>query len=329
MRARPPIRTAIALAATALIVVTGANAVTEVPIVSRGGGSDHFSTVRATTPTPTDRTVAFIASVDDYADALAAAPATTLEHNRVLLVSRTAIPPSTAVELTRIRPATIAVLGGTDAVDDAVVSALRRYTTGSVTRIVGRDHDATAAAISATAFGPGVSAVYVASDHSLVDALLAGAAASRTGVPLLLIDRDGIAPPIARELIRLRPASIIIVGGIFAVSEKIAHLLGAYTTGPVTRETGADEYATAVAVSRVSFSTTASTVYLVMRSTLTPALLTRAVAAGLAGGPLLLVPGTCIPLKVSAEIARLNPTSVTILGETGGISSAMASISPC
>ena len=328
MRARAPIRWAIVLVAVALIVVTGGTAVGELPLVAGGRGPDGISTAQTLNATLTNRPAALIASSNDYPDALAALPAAALRGGPLLLVTHSAIPPSTAAELTHVRPATIAVLGGTQAVDDSVVHALRGYTSGPVTRVGGRDHNTTTAAISAATFGPGVTAVYIASDRSFADVLVAGAAAARARVPLLLIARDGIAPSTERELTRLRPASIVIVGGIFGVSEKLAHLLATYTTGSVTREAGADEYDTAVAVSRTSFPTTASTVYVATGDTSSVSL-ADAVAAGLTAGPLLLVHGTCVPRNVTAEITRLNPTSVVVLGEEHTTSGAAVSLHPC
>ncbi len=46
-------------------------------------------------------------------------------------------------------------------------------------------------------------------------------------------------------------------------------------------------------------------------------------AAALRGGPLLLVPGTSVPEAVSAELLRLDPDRVTILGGTGVVTDAV------
>jgi len=272
--------------------------------------------------------VVFIARGDAYADALAGTPAAATDGGPVLLVSPDAIPPATATELTRLKPAKIIVLGGTLAVSDQVVSGLAAFTTGSVTRIAGADRYQTAADISAATFAPGVPAAFIATDLGFADALAGGAAAGLRKSPILITSVDAIPSATAAELTRLKPASIVILGGIGAVSDAVATQLAAYTTGAVTREAGADRIATAVAVSQASFPNTAAAVYLATGFNF-PDALAGGVAAALAPGPLLLVSGDCLPAPVSAEITRLDPAKVFILGGPLAVGPNVASLSVC
>ena len=60
--------------------------------------------------------------------------------------------------------------------------------------------------------------------------------------------------------------------------------------------------------------------------------LAGAAPVGHADGPLLLVPGTSIPASVAAELDRLNPARIIILGGTGvvsdGVKQALAAYVP-
>jgi len=110
-----------------------------------------------------------------------------------------------------------------------------------------------------------VGETYIVSDTSFADALVAGAAAAAARAPILIVSHDGVPAATAQELSRLRPASIVIVGGPFAISEKVTGLIAASTSGTVTTEAGTDRYGTSVAVSQASFPTTAPAVYLASR----------------------------------------------------------------
>jgi len=68
--------------------------------------------------------VVYIATGLNFPDALAGAPAAGLNGAPVLLVKYDSIPPATATELARLRPARIVILGGAGVVSAAVARAL-------------------------------------------------------------------------------------------------------------------------------------------------------------------------------------------------------------
>ena len=87
------------------------------------------------------------------------------------------------------------------------------------------------------------------------------------------------------------------------------------------RLAGANRYATAVAVSKATYGSV-NTVFIATGANFPDALAGGAVA-GIAGVPLLLVPGTSLPDVVRAELLRLDPSSVVVLGSTGVVSSGL------
>ncbi|MEO8247619.1 MAG: glycosyl hydrolase family 18 protein, partial [Chloroflexota bacterium] len=80
-------------------------------------------------------------------------------------------------------------------------------------RVSGTDRYATAAAVSASAYGPGVPIVYIATGASFPDALAGGPVAGRDGGPVLLTWRDQLPGVTRTELERLQPSRIVVLGG--------------------------------------------------------------------------------------------------------------------
>lgn len=87
----------------------------------------------------------------------------------------------------------------------------------------------------------------------------------------------------------------------------------------VSRVSGADRYATAVAVSQREFPGTASVVY-VASGLNYPDALSAGPAAVAAGGPLLLTATNSLPSSVATEISRLKPSRIVVVGGPGAVS---------
>lgn len=295
--------------------------------IDRLAGGDRYATAAAISAASfaPGVPVAYVAVGSNFPDALAAGAAAARHGGPVLLVTSGGVPASTAAELARLRPSAIKVVGGAGVVGDAVLDALRPYaTSGSVTRVAGDNRFATAAAISADTFAPGVSVAYVATGANFPDALAGVAAAGSRGGPILLTAPSELSPETAAELVRLRPASIVVLGGAGVVGDGVVAALRAHATGgSVTRLAGQDRYATSVAVSSGTFNA-GPTVFVATGANFPDALGGGPVAATVPG-PLLLVPGTSLPSSVAAELQRLGPDRVVVLGGTGVVSDGVAS----
>jgi putative cell wall-binding protein len=125
------------------------------------------------------------------------------------------------------------ILGGTASVSSGVATSLKAYaTTGSVTRLAGADRYATSAAISRGSFAPHVAVAYIATGLDFPNALVGSPAAAIHGGPILLVTASTIPASIAAELIRLKPANIVVLGSSTSVSDAVKSLLGYYTAGP-------------------------------------------------------------------------------------------------
>jgi putative cell wall-binding protein len=173
----------------------------------------------------------YIATGEDFPDALAGAVAAAHDRAPILLVTRDRVPASVASELQRLDPNTLVLLGGTAAIASSVKSDLESLTGASVQRLAGGDRYATAAAISAASFGSDTRVVFVTTGNNFPDAVAGAPAAHRLGAPMLLLQSDTVPLPTALELDRLRPEIIVILGGEAAISEDGAEELEGYGTG--------------------------------------------------------------------------------------------------
>jgi putative cell wall-binding protein len=92
----------------------------------------------------------------------------------------------------------------------------------------------------------------------------------------------------------------------------------------VQRLSGTNRYATSAAVSAASFEPGVATVY-VATGTNFPDALAAGAAAAERNSPLLLTAPTALPAETAAELTRLQPKSITVLGSSGAVSDAVAS----
>ena len=162
----------------------------------------------------------------------------------------------------------------------------------------------------------------MATGQNFPDALAGGPAAGVEGGPILLTDRTVLPAATAAELARLSPGKIVVLGGVGAVSEAVASQLSSYTSGPVVRLAGADRYATAAAISAATFSPGVPVAYVATGQNF-PDALAGGSAAAAGGGPILLVSPTSVPAATRAELTRLGPGRVVVLGGAAAVSDAV------
>ena len=207
-----------------------------------------------------------------------------------------------------------------------VVTATIALAAPTATRISGDSRYATAAAISAFAYADHPDVAYIATGGAFPDALAAGPVAAEKPGPVLLVRQDAIPQSVQEELHRLRPASIVVLGGSAAVGDRVVEKLNDvnYTQGPVLRVAGVDRYDTAAKLSAGVFAPGVPVVYVATGTHFADAL-SGAAVAGAEGGPLLLVRPGDVPATTAAELDRLNPAKIVVLGGTAAISSSVES----
>lgn len=211
----------------------------------------------------------------------------------------------------------------------AMVAAAGASATGYVppiTRLAGPDRYATSAAVAAT-YGAPQATVYIATGSGYADALSGAPLAGTHGAPLLLVAPTSVPALVRAQLVRLKPTRIVVLGGSSVVSDAVFAQLSSLTTpaGGIVRVAGTDRYGTSANV-LASYPTPALTtpVVYVVAGTDYPDGLSGAALAGHQGAPLALVQRDAVPPLVAAQLARLKPARIVVLGGTSVVSAAVA-----
>ncbi len=327
-RARPASAAAYAAVCAffaAAVIVPAPVASAAVPTSTRIAGADRYATATAISASyfGPGVPVVYVATGSAYPDALAGGPAAAAAGGPLLLTAPSSVPGSVAAELTRLQPQRIIVLGGANAVSDAVMSQLQTDNPAStVSRVAGSDRYDTAAQLAEQL--PAGSPVFVVTGSNYPDALAGTAAAIKSHGAVLLTQPGQLPASTAAALTQLQPSSITILGGTSAVSSAVQTQLASYSSS-VSRVSGADRYATAASIASTYFP--GATQAYVASGTQFADALAGGVVAGLQGRPLLLSDPSCVPATTSKAGASL--TSITLLGGTSALSTAIASWTTC
>jgi glucose/arabinose dehydrogenase/putative cell wall-binding protein len=195
----------------------------------------------------------------------------------------------------------------------------------SVGRIAGANRYATAAQLSVAAYPSGATDVIIATGADFPDALAGSAAAGMLGMPILLTTATQLPNETKAELNRLKPQRIWVLGGTSVISNGVLSALAPYASaGPPQRVSGADRYGTAAAISNRWYPTPGVNAAFVAVGTNFADALAGAPAAALRDSPLLLVRSGGIPSSTAAELNRLKPDRIYVLGGTAVIGAAVA-----
>ncbi len=217
--------------------------------------------------------------------------------------------------------AEIVVVGGTAVIPDAMVDHLGSCTPDSVRRIAGPNRYETAAALADE--WESADTVFLATGLNYPDALGGGPVAALLNAPMLLTERDDIPWATDAALSRVSPNRIILLGGTAVISAKVEQELKSRFP-EVIRLDGRDRYETAAAISQWYFSAGASTAFVVTGLNYLDAMVAGPRAAT-ENAPLLLVTKDNVPDATGAELRRLGPERIVIVGSSGVVSDAVMS----
>lgn len=226
------------LAPARIVVVGGSNAVspgveqalrelTRNRDVTRVGGHNRYATAAAMASYyPTGRARVYLASGEDFPDALAGAALAGHEHLPLLLTRQDRLDQPTIDQLRRLGAQEVVVLGGPNAISEAVAQQAASYSvSGTYRRLAGDNRYATMAQV-AQQFPAGRSPAYVASGQDFPDALVGAALAGGLhGVPMILTENTKVRPPTAAALTRQNPQAMYVLGGSSVVTNSTLALL--------------------------------------------------------------------------------------------------------
>lgn len=296
---------------------------------TRYAGPDRFATAavvsRRTFPLGADRV--FVATGGTFPDALAAGAVAGAGRSPILLTAATSLPEATALELARLGPSEVIVMGGSAAVSDAVMAAIADASGVTPVRVGGSDRFHTAALLSQRQFPAGSHTVLIATGGNFPDALAAGPLAARQGSPILLVATTSLPATTAEELTRLDPAEAIVLGGTAAVADEVLAEIERAAGATATRVAGPDRFSTAVEISK-RLAVDGEAAFLATGANF-PDALGGGPAAAVRSGPLLLTPFDCVPEAVVEELERRDPDRVPVLGGAAVISDRAAAGVPC
>lgn len=162
--------------------------------------------------------VAYLASGQNFADALSGGVAAARTDGPVLLTKSTQLSAETAAHLAEFKPRRIVILGGEAAVSQRVAEQAAQF--APVVRVAGPDRYATSAAVSATNYTK-ASTVLVASGTTFPDALSGTPLAAKLRAPILLVKEDSVPTSVCNEVRRLGPSKVIALGGKQVVSDAV------------------------------------------------------------------------------------------------------------
>ena len=168
----------------------------------------------------------FIATGASFPDALGGSAAAGRLGGALMLTNRTALPAATVSALKSGQPTKVVILGGTAAIDPAVVTQVQALLVpgATVERWAGADRYATAAEISHNTYPQGATTAYLASGADYPDALAGAPVAALAGAPLLLTKKECAPASTLAELKRLGVTHLVVLGGTGAVSDAAAGL---------------------------------------------------------------------------------------------------------
>jgi len=221
--------------------------------ITRLAGHDRYATAAALADQfyPDGSDIAYIATGQNFPDALSVGPSAARVNAPLLLTGATNLPAVTRSALEKLAPSQIVIVGGTAAISEGVASELEGI--APVTRLAGPDRYATAAEVSSASYPDGADVAVIASGVGFFDALVTGSVAVHNEAPMLLTAKAGLPPATAAELARLTPSKVLIAGGTAVISAEVEAEITALLPGvTIERIAGSSRYSTAIAAAKAS-----------------------------------------------------------------------------
>lgn len=273
-----------------------------------------------------------IATAMNWPDALGGTALAGVLDGPILLTSPNALPADVTAEITRLGATKAIILGGTGAVSTSVQTALgTQLGSGNVERIDGLTRYLTADKIAARVIsevGDGWDGtMFVATGGNFPDALAVAPIAAAKGCPLVLA-HPTLGLSTGTKDVMADASDIYILGGVGAVSAAVETGLNTtFGDANVTRLSGSDRYATAVAIAQFGVDECGLGWNKVAITTGQdfPDALAGGVLQGKDGSVMLLTPSASLAPAVTTVLTANKDviSEVRFLGGTGAVSTAV------
>jgi putative cell wall-binding protein len=182
--------------------------------VTRLAGSNRYGTgVAVAKSFWATADVVYLASGEDYPDALSGGALAAHDGAPILLAHDDKVSASVLDELTALNPSRVVLLGGTGALGEEVAAQVgQALPAAAVSRLAGADRYETSAAVARAGWGSTDDA-YLASGADFPDALAGVPAAAAHDAPLLLSRAECLPPAVYDEMTALAPPTRVLLGG--------------------------------------------------------------------------------------------------------------------
>jgi len=197
--------------------------------IKRLGGTDRYDTnmLIANDVNVPQGTSVFIASGENFPDALSIASFSGSRQYPTLLVGADYLPEQTKNYLLNEKPSTVYITGGTSVVSQDLESQIKVLFPGAtITRLAGDDRYGTNAAVL-NEFSPTPATIYLANGDDFQDVLAGSALAAKKGDPIILVDNQrSTLPPAVNDYLKKLSGSaiqpnVIALGGTDVVSDNL------------------------------------------------------------------------------------------------------------
>lgn len=284
------------------------------PEVKRIWGSDRYETAVAIAYFERDyATQIFLATGEDFPDALAVAPLAFRTESPVLLTRSKELPESVKRFIKNQRVKKVTIVGGTGAVSQEIENYLRNTLGLEVVRLGGKDRFETAVKIGEQVSpGPFKPAAIVVNGRNFPDAVSIAPQTAYRPAPILLTDTHTL-PKVTADFIKPFLETYVI-GGTGAVSESVLNLL----PSPI-RIGGKNRYETSVAIAEY-FKPSGPQSAVVTTGENFPDALTASSIAGIRSQPIILTPPAALHPSVKDYFQSNEVLWYTIIGGTGAVS---------
>ncbi|MFB2583773.1 cell wall-binding repeat-containing protein [Herbiconiux liukaitaii] len=303
-------------------------------IVERIHGEDRYDVAAnvAQQVAPGTAPVVYVASGENYSDALSASAIAAQRNAPLVLATSTGLPNYVYNVVNGFEPANIVVVGGEASLKPELVRQLENMSNNAtVTRIGGADRFAVSRAlITHPQFGamPSTS-IYVASGLKFPDALSASPAAAKIKTPVLLVNGEAtVLTTDEKALLTSRGVTTTTVfGGEDTLSAGVAADLKT-VTGSLTRIEGDDRFIVSANIAAANHTSPVDTIYFATGANY-PDALAGGVLAGVKGAPILLVRKNCVADEVAVQVRALKPNHIVLLGGPASLDANLENLPRC
>ena len=264
---------------------------------------------------PATAATVFLASGENFPDALSGSAAAARQGAPLLLTTSQALPPETAAALQRLAPSRVVILGGEVSVSTAVADAVKAIIApgGTVDRIGGADRFETSRDVVKAGWTTAPT-VYIATGMGFADALSASGVAAAQGAPVILVDGrvSSLDAATIDTLAQLGTTSVVLAGGTVVIPEGIATQLTGLGIA-VDRRGGADRYETSRLFAAAAYPSNAPRVYVASGENF-PDALSGSILAGQQRAPIFVTPGACLSGPVKDYMIARQTTTMSLVG---------------